>query len=320
MHLVILLYALFATIFGVAKTSFQYVQPFFLVGSRMLFAGAVLLIYHGWRTRGNMGLSQITRPQWVKLFLLGLSGIYLTNALEFWGLQYLTTFKTCFIYSLSPFVSALLSYAMYGERLTGKKWIGLVVGFAGFTPILMGDSPAEEALGHLMGFSWAEAAVIVAAVATVYGWILMRDLAKHDGFSPILINGLAMVMGGIMSLINSSFVENWNPLPVTHMGLFIQYALLMVIISNFICYNLYGHLLRKYTATFLAFAGFTTPIFTALFGWLFLDEVITWNFVASVAIVFSALLLFYVEELKEGMLQEQEEEAAELNRPLAVGE
>lgn len=319
MPLVILLYALFASIFPLAKTGLQHVQPFFLVGTRMLFAGSLLVAYHAWRSKGTFNPRNLAFSEWRKLFLLGLTGVYLTNAFEFWGLQYLTTFKTCFIYSLSPFFAALLSYLMFGEKLTGKKWLGLLVGFLGFAPILIGDSPTEQALNHLLGFNWAEGAVIIAAACTVYGWILMRDLVRNHSQSPILVNGLSMMMGGVMSLTNSYFVESWNPYPVSNWGIAVPYALAMILISNFICYNLYGHLLRSYTATFLSFAGFMTPIFTATYGSIFLQESITWNFLASVAIVFSGLVLFYMEELKEGV-HTQEPEPVPEQRLAVVGE
>jgi drug/metabolite transporter (DMT)-like permease len=107
-----------------------------------------------------------------------------------------------------------------------------------------------------------------------------------------------MLIGGSMALFHSSLTENWNPVPVKEWFPFLECAGLLIIISSLICYNLYGYLLRKYTATFMSFAGSTTPLFTALFGWLFLNESVTWSFFASAAIVFSGLLIFNQEELK----------------------
>ena len=49
----------------------------------------------------------------------------------------------------------------------------------------------------------------------------------------------------------------------------------------------------------MSFAGFTTPLFTALFGWLLLGEIVTWPFYISFVIVLLGLLLFDQEELKQ---------------------
>ena len=104
MYLVFLLYALFASVFTISKTGLQYAEPFFFVGSRMALAGAILLAYQFFMKRDQF----LLRKEHLAKFLgLAFFNIYVTNVLEFWGLQYLTSFKTCFIYSLSPFVSAL---------------------------------------------------------------------------------------------------------------------------------------------------------------------------------------------------------------------
>jgi len=295
MFYVILLYALFASVFTIAKTGLEYTQPFFLVASRMLLAG-VLLIGYQYGFKGERFIS--STKAWRRVICLAIFNIYLTNAFEFWGLKYLTSFKTCFIYSLSPFVSTLLSYFMFNERLSWRKWSGLLIGFAGFVPILLSQSSTEELTGHFFVFSWAEMSVMAAAVCSVYGWIVLKQLVNEEGYTPLMANGLSMLIGGAVALGHSLAVETWDPVPVTSYLPFFECTLLMIIISNMICYNLYGTLLKKFSATFMSFAGFTTPLFTALFGWFFLGEVVTWPFYVSFGIVFSGLMIFYQEELK----------------------
>jgi drug/metabolite transporter (DMT)-like permease len=73
----------------------------------------------------------------------------------------------------------------------------------------------------------------------------------------------------------------------------------MIIIANIIFYNLYGYLLHFYSATWLSFVGFITPLFAALYGWLFLNETIGWAYFISIFIVFWGLYLFYQDELKK---------------------
>ena len=49
MIFVILLYALFASVFTIAKTGLEFTQPLFFVGSRMMLAGVGLLAYQGFK-------------------------------------------------------------------------------------------------------------------------------------------------------------------------------------------------------------------------------------------------------------------------------
>lgn len=295
MPLVFLLYALFALVFTVSKFALEYTQPLFFIGSRMLVAGIILCSYIFLFRREQFTFKW---HHFKNLFFLALFNIYLTNIFEFWGLQYLTSFKTCFIYSLSPFVAALFSYLIYSERLSLKKWIGLVIGFAGLMPMLLSQTTAEERAGQLFFISWPELSVMAAAVSSVYGWILMKQLVKDDGYSPLMANGLSMLMGGSMALVHSFAVESWQPFPFTEFLPVAGSMALLIVISNLVCYNLYGVLLRKFSATFMSFAGLSTPLFTALFGWLFLGEIPSTAFYVSLTVVFGGLLFFYQEEIK----------------------
>ncbi len=46
-----------------------------------------------------------------------------------------------------------------------------------------------------------------------YGWIMLKKLVYEYGFTPLLVNGISVMMGGAFSLLHSYAVgENWNPL------------------------------------------------------------------------------------------------------------
>ena len=295
MWLVFVLYALFASVFTVAKGTLEYASPFFLVGSRMVIAGALMLAYTAWRHPSSLRLN---RSSFTRLILLGFFNIYLTNVLELWGLKHLTSFKTCFLYSLSPFLSALFSYFLIKETLTIRKWVGLCVGFLGLWPMLSTQGSGELSTGTMLGFSGAEVAVLCAVISSVLGWIFLGQLVRNDDCPPAVANGFSMVLGGFLALIQSAIFEPWAPLPITNYAIWIESTIFLIIVSNIICYNLYGHLLREFSPTFMAFAGLSTPLFTALFGWIFYGEVVTPSFFLSLAVVFFGLLIFYFEEIK----------------------
>lgn len=296
MVLVFLLYALFGSVFVICKAALEYTEPLFLVGSRMALAGGLIILWQFWR---NAESFTFTSKSLQRLAFLAFFNIYLTNACEVWGLNYLSASKTCLIYSLTPFMAAFLSYLLFKEKLSGKKWLGLLIGIVGLGPIFMSAGPAEEIIGSLGGFSWPEIAVCIAAASSVYGWIILRQLITEDGFSFWTANGLSMFFGGILALSHSYLTENWNPLPVTEYLPLLEWSLLLMVISNFACYNLYGYLLKRYTATFMSLAGLTTPLFAAVFAWLYFNEVVTLPFYISLVGISAGLLIFYQEELRE---------------------
>jgi drug/metabolite transporter (DMT)-like permease len=297
--LVFVCFFVWSTCFTIGKTTLAFSPPVFLTGVRMLIAGLIILAFLALFRKNDL---KIKKHHLFPLVLYALTAVYLTNILEFWGLQFLTGAKACFIYSLSPFLSALFSYFQFKEKITSRKLLGLVIGFIGFIPVLMNQSGAEQLLGGVSFLSWAEIALIVATATSVYGWILLRKLGKEDAVSPLMTNGSSMILGGIFALIHSFFKEGWNPIPVTNYAGFFQGVLFIIIISNLFCYNLYGSLLKRFTATFLSFAGLTTPLFAAFFGWLFLNETVTWHFFVSMGIISLGLWLVYFEELRLGYI------------------
>lgn len=292
------LYAGFASVFTLGKTILSTSEPIFCIGSRMTLAGALILLYLLWYRPQSL---KMNGRQWLCLGTLALSNIYITNALEFWALQHLTSIKTCFFYSLSPFIAALLSLLLFSERLSQRQMWGLCIGFFGFLPFLLSQENGEPFSMDIFWMGWPEAAMLTAVFANAYGWILLKQAIQEHNIAPFVANGASMFLGGLMALAHSLFSESWDPIPVSDMTTFTILSLSIMIISNFFCFNLYGYLLKRYSATFLSFAGFMTPLFTALYGYLFLGETTGLVFYISIATVLLGLAMFYQEELRRGI-------------------
>lgn len=299
--LVVLMYAVWSSVFSLGKMTLQYSPPIFLTGFRMVLAGILLLAYLAIAKRSSFKLE---KKQLLSFAVLAFFSIYLTNVLEFWGLQYLSAAKTCFIYSLSPFFAALFSYLHFNEKMNKRKWIGLGVGFLGFIPVLLTQTGSEDLLNAFSFLSWPTLAIMGAALASIYGWVLLRLVVKDTSVSPLMANGSSMLFGGLLAFAHSFFAESWNPIPVSaeHMAPFLKGTLIMTLLFNIICYNLYGMLLKKYTATFLSFVGLLSPIFASLNGWIFLGEAPSWIIFLSTGIVSCGLWIVYQAELKQGYI------------------
>ena len=298
---VVVLYVVLAAVFPLGRAAVQCSQPIFFTGVRMLLSGIVLLAGYYFYDKSSFKryLNFRYLPTWL---LLALFSIYLTNVLEFWGLQYLPAAKACFIYSLSPFFAALISYFLFAERMTFKKWLGLSVGFVGIIPLLFFQSPGEVSTGGISFLSWAELALLGAAISSVCGWVSMRRLVKFNSVPPVMANGMSMLIGSLFIIPSSMLLETWDPIPVSKVGPFIVLLILTSLASNIIGYNMYAILLKKYTATFMTLAGFMSPLFAALMAWLFLGETVGEAFWMSAIAVFAGLYIFYQEEMKQGYI------------------
>ncbi len=314
MWLIVLSYLLMASTFTIAKTAVFYVKPIFFIGFRMFIAGTCLLGYYYFSKREKLRI----RSENKKLFaLIIIFHIYLAYVLEFWALQFLTSSKVCLLYNLSPFITAGLCYLLYSQKLTRQQWVALIIGFGGMLPILASSSSKEVLLSHFGVFSTAELALILAIGASAYGWILMKQLITDRGYTVGLVNGVGMLGGGILALITALIWEgyhpfNWGRVPQDLVGMWLFPSLgdngttiamgvgcmiALIVIANIIGYNLYGYLLKTYSPTFLSFAGFITPFFAVVFGWIFLFEVPSTPFFLSLGLTIASLYLFYRDEI-----------------------
>lgn len=310
MFLIVFLFATWSTVFTLGKMTVSICPPLLLTGSRMILSGVLIIGYLLIRKQNPFKLK---KSQIFPIILLAVLSIYLTNALEYWGQKYISAAKTSFIYSLTPFFAAFFSYIHFKEKMNKRKWLGMIIGFSGILPAMLIQTGSEKSLGGVGIFSWPELAIVGATLFSVYGWILLRLLVKNDSLSPLVANGLSMLLGGIIAIVHSLFVESWTPFPVApeNMGSYIQGTLIITFISNIICFNLYGFLLKKYTATFLSFVGLLSPLFASLSEWLILKQPPSLTILGSSAIIILGLWIVYQEELKQGYIQKRKDQLQE---------
>ncbi len=286
MILVAILYALLASTFVLAKNALSYGKPFFLIGFRMTLAGGLLIGFEF--LRGRLSLKK--EDLWL-FFRVALFHIYFSFILEFWALQYLSAFKTTLIYSSTPFIAALLSYVLLKERLGLTKVVGVIVGLLGMVPIFVVTMDAS-----VVSITLPDVVLFGAVISGAYAWFLVKELL-NKGYSFFIINGVAMLIGGILSLGTSFVIEGYQGL-VSDVPQFLFWVGSLILVSNIVVYNLYGWLLKRYSITFLTFAGFLCPGFAGLYQWILTGEPMGWHNIASLVLVTIGLSIFYSQELR----------------------
>jgi drug/metabolite transporter (DMT)-like permease len=296
MYLIVLLYMLCASTFTISKWGLAYTEPIFFVAIRMLLAGSLLCGYLVARGGFSTRFWSSLKKDWFLFAQLIIFHIYLTYICDLCALKNISSIESAFIYNLSPFIAAFLSYLWFGENMTRKKWFGLLLGFVAFLPQLL-----YAGFGSFWGHAWPRLMTLLAVASSAYGWIVLRALVKK-GYSPLVANGVAMLGGGLWALGTSCALEPWQRV-VSDWVPFMQAVVLLVAIANIAFYNLYGYLLERYTATFLSFAGFMCPLFTAVLGYLFFGETFPSSFMVSFVLVCIGLLMFYHEELRQGYVK-----------------
>lgn len=270
--------------------------PFFVAGARFFIAGVILLAIYISKHKHST-LKQL--PQLMCMSFLKYSFcLYTLSAIGFsFGMQYADPVKACFIFVLSPFITSLFLYFLYGEKLSLKKKYGLTIGFFAIIPIILdsGHGQLSDVPWHLSIFGYFAFACAVTSFA--YGWILSKDMHKTVHLPSTLITGAAFLVGGGINLLIFILMYGFSIGSMQFTDDF-WWLLLLFSILTAVSYNLYSSLLKRYSPTFISFASFLEPAFGLLYASIFLGQTISNAALIALSTLGFGLYLFYQEELR----------------------
>ncbi|HIH2762250.1 MAG TPA: EamA family transporter [Candidatus Azoamicus sp.] len=147
------------------------------MGFRMTFAGLIMLLYISKKKIIKIKFSDI------KFFIfLAIFNIYLNSIFEIWGLNNMSSSKACMIYSISPFLTAIIAFFFLHEKITKKKIIGLTIGLSGIIPTLNVKTIEELSLNNISFFSMSEISLILSVIFSI-----RMDIIKKNNNNRILI-------------------------------------------------------------------------------------------------------------------------------------
>jgi len=293
-YLAILEYAILASTFTIAKVAVGYADPLFLIGVRMVVAAPLMFLVHKFQKNNSFKMAKSDLGRFI---LVALFHVFLPFVGEFWALQFMSSAKTAITYSLTPFIAAVLSYFILRKKISSKQTLGLVIGLLGLLPILISGDEVDLLHGEFFMVSMPEIVLLVSVTSASYAWFLVSDL-MNKGYGISYINGVAMFIGGFLSLVvwyfssgdTSPIRGDWNA--------FFFWTGLLVLVANVIGYNFYGWLLRHMSITLMSAIGFLCPIFASLYGLILLNEQLGVTHLVALLMVGVGIWLFYREEVR----------------------
>ncbi len=181
------------------------------------------------------------------------------------------------LYNTNPLMVAAFAALIGMERLTQRKVLALVAGFAGLLVIMLpGGSTNCGAMSS--GQLFALSAAVVAAIAALVMKKVSNSLDKAGGF---LLIGLSMVIGGGIAFfaepISISLITAHWPM------------MLFAIVTTSLAAICYYFLLASYPASVVTMASFTTPIFLAIVEFIIYGQVPSYATLVGGSIVLAAL-------------------------------
>ena len=247
--------------------------PFLQMGTRFLFAGALLAAWMRWR-----GVAWPTRQQWRNALVIG--GLMLGGGMggtAFSEVSVGSGLVVAFI-AVVPLMIALLNL-FWGVVPRRLEAMGIVLGLGGVLMLTQGS-----------GFQASPAGLVAIATACVcwsVGSVLsQRTLPLAEGAMGFASE---MICGGVVLLLLSALhgeAFDWRPQPLA-----VAAWLYLVVFGSLIAFNAYMVLLARAPASLASSYTFVNPVIAMLLGVLIAGETVTPFEWGAVTVVLSGVLL-----------------------------
>ena len=179
------------------------------------------------------------------------------------GVAHTSGVKGAIITGLGNFIAILLSCLVFHkEKMTGRKMLGCILGFAGVVVInLMGNS--LDAGFRLTG----EGFILIAQFSYGMSTVLINIFSRK--VSPVVLSGTQFTMGGIiLFLIGKGMGGHFGVVNAAGIGIIFYLAMVSAV-----AYTLWSVLLAWNDVSRVAIFGFVNPLFSVILSALVLGEV-----------------------------------------------
>lgn len=230
-------------------------------GIRFGLAGVVTLIF--FRLSGQK-LKKPNKSQLGAIAVIMLIQTVIQYICFYVGLSNTTGVKGSILNSSVTFFSVILSHIfMKNDKLNPRKIIGCIVGFTGI--IIINVYGATD-IGTLSLNFMGDGMVILAALAFSIGALVAKIYS--DDFSPVLITGYQMSVGGLV-LVIIGVLTGGRLNRVNATGVIL---LAYMILLSAVAYTLWTVLNKYNNMSTVAIYNFMTPVFGTILSAIFLGE------------------------------------------------
>jgi drug/metabolite transporter (DMT)-like permease len=265
-------YIVWGTTYLAIKIGIEEIGPFFLLATRLIVAGGVLLA-----VLRIMGSPLPTAKQWVNSAILGtlmlVIGIGCVSVAE----QWVSSGAAVALISINPLATALWTVA-FGKRPRALEWLAIFIGVVGTVVMVMGQDFQASLLGT---------GIILIGVATwTLGTVLSTKLDVPTGGMGFAAEMLAA--GLIAVPVSAALGEEWT-LPQTA-RVWGAWAYL-VVFGSLIAFSAYRYLVERVSPTLAATYAYANPPVALFVGWWLGSESFAANTFIGLPIVLLAVAL-----------------------------
>lgn len=247
---------------------------------RMLLALPLFLLLAWWAGRGRPALDTRAR---LAVLGLGFSGYYLASFLDFAGLAYISASLERLLLYLNPTLVLLLSWAMFGRRVTWRQACALAVSYAGVALVFGQELSLQGA-----SVGWGATLVLGSTVSYALYLVYSGEWVKRLG--ALRLTGLATSVACVFCIGQFLLLRPIGGLAEVAPAVW-WLSLLNAVLCTFAPVLMMMMAIERIGAGAAAQTGMLGPMSTILMGVLILDEPLTAWVVAGTLLVLGGVWL-----------------------------
>lgn len=249
--------------FLVQELALAGLTPFWLAASRIGFGAAMTCAVWGLRG-GRLFLEKPNASQWVTLISIGFLSSTIPFMLLAWGQQYVTSgFAGVSMASVALIVLPLAHVFVPGERMTLRRTLGFLIGFAGVALLIGGQALESTGLSLEMP---GRIACVGAAACYAISSVQLRSLPPVD---PIGLSAVLLLIGALGVVPVALAVEG---VPAAPDGRTLWLVAFLGLVPTAGANLLRVTLVRSAGPVFLSIVNYMVPVWSVLLGALILFE------------------------------------------------
>lgn len=259
------------------KFGLEGTPPLFGAGIRFVLAGVLLLAI-------TVARRKPLATDAVLATTLGVLPFAVTYGLIYWAEQYVPSGLTAVLFGVMPlYVACLAGVLLPDEQVRPRLFAGLAVAMAG---LALAFSESID-LGHAEHAVLGATAVLLSPIASAIGNVATRRRGR--GLDAVVLNGWAMLGGGLLLLLASAPAERWSEAVWDAQA--IGTIVYLAVLGSAVTFVLLTLLLNELGAITMSYLPLILPFGALLFGWALYDEALTLQAVGGAGLVAAGLLV-----------------------------
>ena len=255
--------------------------PFLSAGLRFVIAGALMFAWM--RMKGKVSWSLLFRKE---MLLTGAGLTFGTFATLYWAEQHVSSGVGAILSATGPLMIMLMQTALLRQKTSARMMVGCLIGFTGVVLVVL----PGVSLGAGSLFMWGCIAGLVGEVCYSAGALYSKKVIhQFKEASPVAINAVQMMYGGLLLTLLSAGTESWN-MSVLDWVPAVSSVIYLTVIGSMVGHSLFYWIMSRTNPLFPATWLYISPPIAVGLGAVVYGEHVRWITWIGVVLVISGLL------------------------------